>query len=203
MTWWPNSIVRCEVAELAENSATNISTVAPPTVQSVTGELLGLQPECAISTCVKKDLRIGRDGGIEEFSTLIYAYANPCIQRRYDFRGPWTLATQVPPEQLVFVRWPNEEDVKQLVPKDAEAPRANTKRWGLSRGWWSILDILVYNLDILWLGITTIANIKVCQGHIWYIWIRIWPIWQCRFLMLFAYLWVIGVKHHLPSGNLT
>ncbi|CAK9106916.1 unnamed protein product [Durusdinium trenchii] len=37
------------------------------------------------------------------------------------------MASFVPPEQLVFVRWPAEEDVTQLVSSGA-APKANTKR---------------------------------------------------------------------------
>jgi len=38
------------------------------------------------------------------------------------------MASFVPPEQLVFVRWPGGEEVAELVPTGATAPKVNTKR---------------------------------------------------------------------------
>ena len=59
---------------------------------------------------------------------------------------PWsTICPQVPPEQLVFVRWPGGEEVAELVPKGATAPKVNTKRRDLDSK--SLADLVEISLN--------------------------------------------------------
>lgn len=50
----------------------------------------------------------------------------------------------MPPEQLVFVRWPGGEEVAELVPTGATAPKVNTKRRDLDSK--SLADLVEISL---------------------------------------------------------
>ncbi|CAE7445645.1 SFM1 [Symbiodinium sp. CCMP2456] len=93
---------------LDESIASHVSVLVP---QEKTIEPLQLTRKMSI------------DGAVGELLPKAMSMDGPALARAMSIDE-----TQVPPEQLIFLRWPAEQDVHQLVPSGATAPKTAVQR---------------------------------------------------------------------------